>query len=83
MLFRSHGERAQGARLHVAGHDRDVVEEAEAHRPGGRGVVAGRAHRAEPGITLTSVEALDQVEALGIEAVVEYSNSYEVMVEPL
>ena len=38
--------------------DRDVVEQAEAHRVVGLGVVTGRAHRAERGVAVARVRAL-------------------------
>ena len=44
------------------GRDRDVVEQAEAHRPARRGVVPGRAHGAEGGVALAGVEVGDGVE---------------------
>ena len=49
--------RRQGGRRH-----RDVVEQAEAHRPVRRGVMTGRAQREERGVGLAPLETLGRVE---------------------
>ena len=45
------------------GGDRDVVQQAEAHRVAGLGVVAGRPHRAERGVAVAPFERLDRRES--------------------
>jgi hypothetical protein len=48
--------------LQVARRHRDVVEQAEAHRPVGLGVVTGRAHAGEPVVDLAGHDRVNQGE---------------------
>jgi hypothetical protein len=56
-------QHALASRRQPGGGDRHVVEEAEAHRPGRRGVVARRPQGEEGGVGLPAIESLDGVGA--------------------
>jgi len=57
-----HDQHARAARDQVGGDDRDVVEQAEPHRPIAQRVVARRAHRHEPDALAPARQLLDDAQ---------------------